>query len=216
MQKAIIFDLDGTLLDTLEDIATSGNFALSQLGFEPQAISDYRYFVGEGVRKLFENIFVASPQSEAVLDQAIAFFEQHYATQYQQNTKVYEGVSKMLTFLQKRGYMMAILSNKPDSFTKKCALKYLRQWDFKAVYGARESVPRKPDPQGALDIAEALHVRPEECYYVGDTMIDMKTAKSAGMHSIGVLWGFRDEEELRLHGAKHIVKDPNEIIKLLA
>lgn len=216
MEKVIIFDLDGTLLDTLEDIAISGNFALIQLGFEPQEVLGYRYFVGEGVRKLFENIFATSPQSDDVVDKAVALFEQHYAKQYNQNTKLYEGISKMLTFLQKRGYKMAILSNKPDSFTKKCVLKYLRQWDFKEVYGARESVPKKPHPQGALDIAEALHVSPKECYYVGDTMIDMQTATGAGMKAIGVLWGFRDEEELHLHGAQHLVKTPSEIIKLLS
>ena len=216
MQKAIIFDLDGTLLDTLEDIAISANDALVHLGFEAQEVQKYRYFVGEGVVKLFENIFAASPQSPAIIAEAVQRFETHYAKQFNQTTKLYEGISKMLTFLQKRGFKMAILSNKSDSFTKMCAIKYLRQWHFEAVYGARDGVPRKPHPQGALDVAEVLHVKPQECYYLGDTMIDMQTASGAGMRAIGALWGFRDEEELREHGAQHLVKTPSELIKLLA
>lgn len=216
MPKAIVFDLDGTLLDTLDDIAISANFALKTLGFKEEEVLKYRYFVGEGVIKLFENIFATSPQSNEVISQAVALFESHYAKQFHQNTKLYEGVSKMLTFLQKRGFKMAILSNKPDSFTKMCALKYLRTWQFEVVFGAREGIPKKPHPQGALDVAEALHVKPEACYYLGDTMIDMQTATGAGMISIGALWGFRDEEELVFHGAQFLAKTPSEVIKLLA
>lgn len=216
MPKAIVFDLDGTLLDTLDDIAISANFALKTLGFKEEEVLKYRYFVGEGVIKLFENIFATSPQSDEVISQAVALFESHYAKQFHQNTKLYEGVSKMLTFLQKRGFKMAILSNKPDSFTKMCALKYLRTWQFEVVFGAREGIPKKPHPQGALDVAEALHVKPEACYYLGDTMIDMQTATGAGMISIGALWGFRDEEELVFYGAQFLAKTPSEVIKLLA
>lgn len=216
MPKAIVFDLDGTLLDTLDDIAISANFALKTLGFKEEEVLKYRYFVGEGVIKLFENIFASSPQSDEVISKAVALFESHYAKQFHQNTKLYEGVSKMLTFLQKRGFKMAILSNKPDSFTKMCALKYLRAWHFEVVFGAREGIPKKPHPQGALDVAEALHVKPEACYYLGDTMIDMQTATGAGMISIGALWGFRDEEELVFHGAQFLAKTPSEVIKLLA
>ena len=216
MSKVIIFDLDGTLLDTLEDIAISANFALTSLGFQAEESQKYRYFVGEGVFKLFENIFASDPQNKETIQKAVALFESHYAKQFNQNTKLYDGISKMLTFLQKRGFKMAILSNKPDSFTKLCAIKYLREWKFDVVYGAREGVPRKPHPKGALEISELLHVKPEECYYLGDTMIDMQTANGAGMIALGALWGFREEAELREHGAKHLVKTPSEVIKLLA
>lgn len=216
MSRVIIFDLDGTLLDTLEDIAISANFALTALGFQAQESEKYRYFVGEGVFKLFENIFAFDPQDKETIQKAVALFESHYAKQFNQNTKLYDGISKMLSFLQKRDFKMAILSNKPDSFTKLCAIKYLREWKFDVVYGAREGVPRKPHPQGALDISELLHVKPEECYYLGDTMIDMQTANRAGMIALGALWGFREEAELREYGAKHLMKTPSEVIKLLA
>jgi len=216
MKKTIIFDLDGTLLDTLEDIAISANFALTTLGFKVQDTLKYRYFVGEGVFKLFENIFSSNPQNEETIQRAVHLFEKHYATQFSQNTKLYEGVSKMLSFLQKRGYTMAILSNKPDGFTKMCAFKYLRKWNFAVVYGARDGVLKKPHPQGALEIADSLHVKPDECFYLGDTSTDMITANSAGMIAIGALWGFRDEVELLENGAKYLVKEPSEVIKLLA
>ena len=216
MKKNIVFDLDGTLLDTLGDIATSANFALVTLGFQAQEREKYRYFVGEGVFKLFENIFASNPQDKETIQKAVSLFESHYAKQFNQNTKLYEGISKMLTFLQKRGFKMAILSNKPNSFTKMCVLKYLREWKFEIVFGAREGIPRKPHPTGALEICELLHVMPNECYYLGDTMIDMQTAKSAGMIALGALWGFREESELREHGAQYLLKTPSEVIKLLA
>ena len=216
MSKVIIFDLDGTLLDTLEDIAISANFALTTLGFDAQETHKYRYFVGEGVFKLFENIFALNMQSQETIQKAVTLFEGHYAKQFNQNTSLYEGVSKMLTFLQARDFKMAILSNKPDSFTKMCAVKYLRAWKFAAVFGTRDGIPRKPHPQGALEISALLHVRPEACYYLGDTMIDMQTANSANMIALGALWGFREEAELRAHGAKYLMKNPSEVIKLLA
>jgi len=216
MKKNIVFDLDGTLLDTLGDIATSANFALVTLGFQAQEREKYRYFVGEGVFKLFENIFASNPQDKETIQKAVSLFESHYAKQFNQNTKLYEGISKMLTFLQKRGFKMAILSNKPNSFTKMCVLKYLREWKFEIVFGAREGIPRKPHPTGALEICELLHVMPNECYYLGDTMIDMQTANSAGMIALGALWGFREESELREHGAQYLLKTPSEVIKLLA
>ncbi|AHJ13909.1 HAD family hydrolase [Sulfurospirillum multivorans] len=216
MKKNIVFDLDGTLLDTLEDIAISANFALVSLGFEAQEREKYRYFVGEGVFKLFENIFASNPQTPERIQEAVTLFQSHYAKQFNQNTKLYDGISKMLTFLQKRGFKMAILSNKPDSFTKMCAMKYLREWKFDVVFGAREGIPRKPNPEGALEICSLLHVKPDACYYVGDTMIDMQTANNAGMIALGALWGFREEAELKEHGAKYLVKNPSDVIKLLA
>ena len=216
MSKCIIFDLDGTLLDTLEDIAISGNFALTSLGFEAEETQKYRYFVGEGVYKLFENIFATNPQSQETINKAVALFESHYAKQFYQNTKPYEGISKLLTFLKKRGYKMAILSNKPDSFTKMCVLKYFRSWKFDVVFGAREGIARKPDPVSALEIASLLGENPEHCFYVGDTMIDMQTATRANMKALGVLWGFRDGDELLENGANALFENPSEVMKYLA
>lgn len=213
---AILFDLDGTLLDTLKDIAISANHALASKGFEPREEALYRYYVGEGVVKLFENVFATSPQPPEVIASLVQAFEAHYATQFHCHTTPYAGIGKLLTFCQTRGLKMAILSNKPDSFTKMCAFRYLRNWTFGAVYGAREGIPRKPDPKGALDVAEVLHVDPRACLYLGDTMIDMITAHQAHMVPIGALWGFRDATELQEHGARFVAQSPSETIKVIA
>ena len=211
-KRAIIFDLDGTLLDTLEDIAISANFVLASYGKKSIALDDFRYLVGEGALKLMQNT-LGIDKNEA--QKALVLFEKYYANQYNQNTKLYDGIGKLLTFLKKKDFKMAILSNKPDSFTKLCGIKYLRNWDFDAVYGIREGVSRKPDASGAIEILKELHVEPRECLFMGDTKIDMITAKSAGIDSIGVLWGFRDRQELEENGAKYIVQTPMDAVKLI-
>ncbi len=143
-------------------------------------------------------------------------FEKHYAKQFDKNTQIYENISKVLTFFQAREIKMAILSNKPNSFTKKCVIKYLRDWKFDAVYGIRDGIPRKPSEAGVIEILKELSVEADEAIFIGDTGIDIMTAKNAKMESIGVLWGFRDEDELVRHGATCIAKNPIDIIKIVS
>ncbi len=213
MIKAVIFDLDGTLLDTLEDIAISCNYVLKQYNQKPIEMKEYKKLLGQGASKLVQELLPSLEKSDH--EDALALFEKHYTKQFTQNTKMYEHVSKMLTFLQVKGIKMAILSNKPNSFTKKCALKYLSNWNFEAIYGIRDGIPRKPDPAGANEIIKELHVEPDETLFVGDMKIDMMTAHDAGIDSIGVLWGFSEKEELVKHGARYIVESPKEIIRLV-
>ena len=144
-----------------------------------------------------------------------ALFEKHYAKQFDKNTKIYEGISQVLTFLQVKEIKMAVLSNKPNAFVLKCVMKYLRDWKFDAIYGTREGVERKPSKEGVLEILKELNIDANESIFVGDTKVDMLTAKNANVDSIGVLWGFRERKELEDHGAKFIVEDPKEIIKLV-
>ncbi len=212
MIKAIIFDLDGTLLDTLEDIAISCNHVLEHFGTAPLEVKEYKELLGQGASKLVQDLLPTLSKQEH--ENALVVFEKHYTKQFTKHTKMYENINKMLTFFQVRGIKMAILSNKPNSFTKKCVTKYLNKWDFSAVYGIREGVPRKPDPAGAYEILKELQVEPSECLFVGDMNIDMMTANSAGIASIGVLWGFSDEENLASHGADFIVNNPEDIIHL--
>lgn len=214
MNKLVIFDLDGTLLDTLEDIGISVNFVLKELGYNQIALENFRYLVGEGTKVLMQK---AMPDAdEEKIQKALSLFEEHYNKQYAQNTKMYSDINKVLTFLTKREFHLAILSNKPHKFVKKCVLKYLDAWKFDAVYGVRENIPRKPDPAGAIEILKELDIKPQECLYVGDTSTDMITANKAGVTPIGVLWGFRDKEELLQSGAKYIVKTPAELLTLIA
>ncbi len=213
MIKAVIFDLDGTLLDTLEDIAISCNFVLEHYNKSPLPIEDYNLIVGYGAAQLFRDI-LPEHSSEAQA-QALSIFEKHYAKQFDKNTKIYDDINKVLTFLQVRGIKMSVLSNKPNSFTKKCVLKYLRDWKFERVYGIRDGIKRKPNEAGVLEILKELNIESNETIFIGDTNIDMKTAKNANMNSIGVLWGFRDEKELVDSGATYIAKTPTDIIKIV-
>ena len=214
MLKAVIFDLDGTLLDTLEDIAISCNFVLEHYNKSPLPIEDYNLIVGQGASQLFRDLLPELPEEKQV--EALGVFEKHYAKQFSINTKMYENISKVLTFFQVRGIKMAVLSNKPNSFTKKCVMKYLRDWKFDAVYGIRDGIERKPSEAGVIEILKELHVDASEAIFIGDTKVDMITAKNANMTSVGVLWGFREKKELLEHGAKFIVKEPTEIIKLVS
>lgn len=214
MIKAVIFDLDGTLLDTIKDIGTSANYVLENYNKTPLSIEEYKQVVGQGAAQLFKDLLPELTSSEQ--KEALSLFEKHYATQFDKNTKIYNNINKMLTFFQVRGIKMAVLSNKPNTFTKKCVLKYLRNWKFDAVYGIRDGIERKPNPEGAIEILKELDVSPSESLFVGDMKIDMMTANSANMTPVGVLWGFRGREELMEYGAKYIVKDPIEIIKLVS
>jgi len=213
MLKAVIFDLDGTLLDTIEDIAISCNFVLENFHKSPLPIEDYNLLVGQGAVQLFKDLLPELSLEEQ--KQALVLFEKHYEKQFSKNTKIYEGIGKALTFFQARDIKMAVLSNKPNSFTKKCVLIYLRNWKFDAAYGIREGIPRKPDAAGVLEILKELDVSANETLFIGDTKVDMITAKNGGMDSIGVLWGFRDEKELVEHGATYIAHNPSDIIKIV-
>ena len=214
MLKAVVFDLDGTLLDTLEDIAISCNYVLEHYGQTSRKVEEYRLLVGQGAVQLLHDLLPALSQKEQ--EEAMMLFEKHYAKQFDKNTQIYENISKVLTFFQAREVKMAILSNKPNSFTKKCVMKYLRDWKFDAVYGIRDGIPRKPNEAGVVEILKELNVEAQEAIFIGDTSIDMMTAKNAKMDSIGVLWGFRDEDELVRHGATYIAKHPIDIIKIVS
>lgn len=213
--QAVLFDLDGTLLNTLDDLGGAANRVLASKGFPTHPLSDYRYFVGEGAAKL---IFRALPPEKRKDDQCVqdcikAFYED-YDRNWNVSTHPYEGVPAMLDGLSQRRMKMAVLSNKPDSFTQKCAREFLSKWRFEVVFGARENIPRKPDPYGAHEIAALLDIAPSRFIYVGDTAIDMLTANAAGMFAVGVEWGFRPVDELQAAGAKKIIAHPAEILDL--
>jgi len=212
---AIIFDLDGTLLDTLADIGGSVNTVLAQFDFPTHELDAYRYFVGDGVGTLFARALPEDQCDAQVVKQCVVAFQREYRRQWNVHTRLYEGIREMLDDLTRRRWKLAVLSNKPDEFTQSCVRHYLSAWRFEVVFGQREGVPRKPDPTAAKEIAALLAVSPQRCVYVGDTSIDMQTACNAGMRPVGVLWGFRTREELQMAGARHLIQHPRQLLDLL-
>jgi len=213
--KAVLFDMDGTLLDTLTDIAESTNRILAERGLPQHPVADYRYFVGEGARKLIDDVLPEDAKTEQTINDCLQAFEADYALNWKNNTAPYEGIESLLDTLSNTGIKLSILSNKPHHITTDCVSQMLGKWEFEVVFGQREDVPKKPDPAGALEIASIMKIPPEEFLYMGDTKIDMITANGAGMHPVGVTWGFRPREELVTAGAKTIIDKPEELLDLL-
>lgn len=211
--RAAIFDLDGTLLDTLADLADSMNAVLSDLGMPIHPVDPYRYFVGDGMLNLARRAAPAGTE-EAVVEKMVLMMDEKYAGNWDRKTRPYDGVPEMLAALRARGLRLAMLSNKPDSFTKIMARHYFTDM-FDIVLGARAGVPRKPDPAAALEIAGLFGLEPAAFLYFGDTNTDMRTGLAAGMHTIGVSWGFRPVAELREAGAEAIIEHPAQISALL-
>ncbi len=209
---AVIFDLDGTLLDTLADIAFSANAVLEQLGLPGHADNDYRQFVGEGVARLFEKALPSERRDRETIERCVEAFGATYGANWNVRTTLYEGIPELLDALTAKKTFMAVLSNKPHDFTVRCIEHYFSSWNFRAVFGQRDGIPRKPDPAGAREIVELLRLPREQVAYLGDSSIDMQTAQNAGLFAVGAAWGFRSVEELREAGASDIVAKPQELL----
>jgi phosphoglycolate phosphatase len=213
--KAVLFDLDGTLIDTVDDIGDAVNRVLSNRKFPTHSISTYRLFIGEGVKMLFTRALPEEDRNQDLITACLKEFIEDYRCSYNVKTKLYDGVPELLDMLKLRGLKLAILSNKPHPITKDCVAFFLSKWDFKVVLGQQDSIPRKPDPQGALEVAQRLKILPSQFIYLGDTATDMKTAVSAGMFPVGVLWGFRSLEELMENGARVVIDEPIQLMDFI-
>lgn len=212
--RAVLFDLDGTLLNTIEDLADSMNLVLGRLGFSLHTVEEYKLIVGEGIDLLIRHSLPAFADENTVM-KAIDMMKEEYNKRYAVKTKPYPRIPELLDKLVIRKMPITIFSNKPDEFTSKVVSKLLSKWRFDVVLGEGKGIPKKPNPEGALKIAKRLKIKPENFLYLGDTGIDMQTAHNAGMNGVGVLWGFRSYKELIENGAKHIIKNPLEVLRLL-
>lgn len=212
---AVLFDLDGTLLDTIEDLADSLNAMLDALGAPGHAAEAYKHFVGDGIDVLVRRVLPEDRRNEATVARGIARAREEYGRRWQAKTRPYEGVPALLDALFARGLRVGILSNKPDDFTRLTVEALLPGWSFDLVWGVGEGVPKKPDPTGALRAAAALSVDPAAIVFCGDTNTDMRTAVAAGMRPVGALWGFRDEAELTESGAAAVIARPEDLLDLL-
>ncbi|WP_028584908.1 HAD family hydrolase [Desulfogranum mediterraneum] len=213
--EAVIFDLDGTLLDSLADLAASGNRVLQLLGLPSHPLESYRYFVGKGVAVLVERMLPPEERSPAAMGRAVELFKEDYGAHWDVVTAPYPGIEAMLETLVELGVGLSILSNKPDAFVQRCVSKLLPGYRFYPRYGHRQGVARKPDPVGAIEIIEQLQLPREKVLYVGDSGVDMATARGAGLASVGVLWGFREAAELKAAGASYLIGDPAELITIV-
>ncbi len=213
--QGVVFDLDGTLLNSLRDIADAANSVLRAHGFPEHPVDSYRHFIGEGVAQLCRFLLPPEHCNESTISRYGEQFRAQYEQHWDVHTAAYQGVDELLDGLASRSIRMAVLSNKPHSFTLKCVDRYLARHSLNPVYGQREGKPRKPDPAGALEIAETLGIAPDRILFLGDSRIDMETATRAGMHAIGALWGFREADELKRAGAKVLIERPGQLLDLL-
>ncbi len=213
--STIIFDLDGTLLDTLADIAGAANQVLEQVGAPAEPVDRYRYYVGDGVINLFSRALPEELRTEDNVRSCVNSFGEAYSQHWNIHTKPYKGIPELLASLLSARLKTAVLSNKPHEFTKQCIAGFLPEHPFHLVLGQSELIPPKPDPTGLLNVVQTLKVPTENCLYVGDTATDMQTAVAVGMFAVGVTWGFRPPQELVDNGAQALIDRPVELLQLI-
>jgi phosphoglycolate phosphatase len=215
MKKAVIFDLDGTLADTILDLAGAVNRALARRKLPEHESSAYKTMVGEGFRNLVTRALPEALRSEELINELWAEAAADYGEHCLDLTTPYPGVEELLQALTAKAIPFAVLSNKPDELTQKCVTGLFPGFSFALVRGESSAFPRKPDPSSALDLCARLAAAPAETLYLGDSGVDMKTAKAAGMTALGALWGFRSEAELREAGADALLSSSLELLNYL-
>lgn len=210
--RAILFDLDGTLLDTLSDLADSMNAVLAGMGFAPHPHDAYRHFVGDGMEALAHRVLPQGQRTSASIERCLNDMRARYRDHWADKSAPYPGIAELLTALSERQLSLNVLSNKPDELTRLMVDRFLPHWPWDQVRGARPEIMKKPDPSAAMAIADQLGLAPGQFLYLGDTNTDMRTAIAAGMTPIGALWGFRDRQELVTSGAKAVIDHPLDLL----
>lgn len=213
--KACIFDLDGTLADTLASMAICANRVIEPFGYAPLPTENFRYYAGDGAKTLVERVLRDAGDKELLhFEEAYRAYSEIFDRDCTYKVVVFEGMRETLKGLKDSGVKLAVLSNKPHVQTKKVISNLFGDDLFDWVQGQQEGIEKKPDPSGALRIAEIFGVKPEECMYVGDTNVDMMTGNRAGMFTVGVLWGFRDKKELTENHAHALAEKPEDLLSL--
>ncbi len=216
MYKACIFDLDGTLTDTLDSLTYSVNATLKELSLSPITGEQCKSFVGSGARVLVaKSIRAAGGDEKLLLDKAMEIYKRIFQKYCTYHVTPYDGIRTLLSTLKQKNLKLAVLSNKPHIQTVDVVTSFFENDTFACVQGQMEGVPRKPDPQGALMIAEILGTDKRECLYIGDSDVDMQTGRAAGMDTVGVTWGFRTREVLKENGATYLIDKPEELIGIV-
>lgn len=213
--RAIIFDLDGTLLNTLADIGDSVNRMLVEYGFGEHTLDDYRRFIGNGFKMLVTRALPIAGRSEEMVEACVHRAREIYWDNWNQKTRPYDGIFELLDALEDKAIVKAVLSNKAHDFTVRYVKTYFDRWTFTAVMGQTDRFPPKPDPASALAIARQIDLPPSTFLFIGDSAVDMQTARGAGMHAVGAGWGFPGPRELAKNGCESLVNHPSEILALV-
>ena len=211
MYKTVVFDLDGTLLNTIDDLADAGNRVCAARGWPQHTVEEYKYFVGNGIPKLVERFSPPEARTPAVLADTLAAFQADYGAHLRDKTAPYPGMPALLARLKAAGVQLAVFSNKADPLARQVVADYFDAALFDAVRGALPGVPTKPAPQGTLALMQAIGADPAATLYVGDSNVDVDTAHNAGLPCCGVLWGFRTRQDLTDAGAEHLAADAEEL-----
>lgn len=217
MIKAVLFDLDGTLVDSLESISSASNKVLEEFGLTSLPKENYKYYCGDGAAELVHRFLRdGGDKGGQLFDKAYARYQEIFKEDCTYKVTIFDGIQELIVRLKEQGIKVAVVSNKPHARTLDVVAKLFGTDTFDAIVGQREGVKKKPDPSGALEVARILNVSPSQCAFVGDTNVDMQTGTNAGMFKIGVLWGFRTREELEENGADEIVQIPVQIVEKIS
>lgn len=215
MKKLVIFDLDGTLLNTIADLAAATNQALQHYGYPTHEVEAYRFFVGNGINKLFERALPETERTEENILKIRSQFVPYYDTHNADLSRPYPGIPELLRTLQQKGIKIAVASNKYQAATRKLIAHYFPEINFVEVLGQREGIPAKPDPSIVNEIRIKAGVNEKEILYVGDSNVDMQTARNAGVTALGVAWGFRPRTELEALHPAYIIENAEELLSFL-
>lgn len=214
MIKAVLFDLDGTLANSLLDLSIATNYAIGKFGFPPRETENYKYYAGDGMPKMIKRALPENENSDRLVADIMPVFLKYYSEHYCDNTKSYEGVIELIDSLKAKELLVAVVTNKNEEMAKKVVAKlYGNRFDL--ILGKRDGIPPKPDPTAALMAMDALGVSPQECVFVGDSKMDVMTGVNSGAYPVGVLWGFRKCDELIEGGAKSIIAKPQELLEII-
>lgn len=214
MIKAVLFDLDGTLADSLLDLAVSTNYAIGKFGFPAREVEAYKYFAGDGMPKMIERALPPAYNDESTVYKILPVFMKFYSEHYCDNTKAYSGMPELIDSLKNKEILIAVVTNKAEEMAEKVVAKLYGD-KFDLIIGKREGIPAKPDPTAALIAMRELGVKPYECVFVGDSKMDVKTGVNSGAYPVGVLWGFRLKDELLDGGARSIITRPEELLEII-
>lgn len=213
--KAVLFDLDGTLVNTIKDLANSVNHALTVHGFATREENEYKYFVGNGIAKMVERALPESARDAETLATVLATFVEYYNQHSMDTTAPYEGIIELLDAVRARGIKTAVVTNKVDPAAKEIVRQMFGE-RFDEIIGQVDGVPVKPDKAMPVKVMEALGVTPADCIFVGDSSVDVQTGVNCGAYPVGVLWGFRDMDELVSNGAATVIAKPCELLQVIS